>query len=408
MRIWILTQFYTPEVGAAAVRLSRLATSLAADGNQVTVLTSVPNYPAGVIPPEYWGKLLAKETKDGVEVRRVWVYTSPNKRNLTRIVNQISFMAMSALAGTFMHRPDILLVESHPLFICLAGGWLKRMKHTPIVLNVSDLWPESAIATGALRAESHIVKIAERVERWAYNDAAHIVGMTEGVVEGINKVHQRPERVSYIPNAVDLECFRPGLIAERASMRKQMGVGERFAIVHIGNMSLTYDFDLILDAAACLPNLAFVFVGAGSQLEYIRQRVSNENLANVILMGTLPHMAMPAVWAAADVCIIAMRDSSLAGGTRPAKMYEAMATGTPIVAAIRGEGEELLRLSGAGIPTPVGDQDAMVEALRLFAENAQARQLASEKGRAYAEAHLSPKRVKLSFTEIFKQIMSHS
>ena len=84
-------------------------------------------------------------------------------RNLSRIANQISFMMMSALAGMFMRRPDVLLVESHPLFITLSGGWLRRIKRVPVVLNVSDLWPESAVATGALRAESRIVKIAGRV-----------------------------------------------------------------------------------------------------------------------------------------------------------------------------------------------------------------------------------------------------
>jgi colanic acid biosynthesis glycosyl transferase WcaI len=107
LQLWILTQFYLPEVGAAAIRLGRLAGSLAADGHQVTVLTSMPNYPSGIIPREYRGRLSAREVIDGVDVRRVWVYASPSKRNLVRIANQISFMLMSALAGTFMKGPDV-------------------------------------------------------------------------------------------------------------------------------------------------------------------------------------------------------------------------------------------------------------------------------------------------------------
>ena len=59
MKIWILTQFYPPEFGAAAVRLSRLARLLAADGHAVTVLTGMPNYPEGVIRAAYRGRAVA-------------------------------------------------------------------------------------------------------------------------------------------------------------------------------------------------------------------------------------------------------------------------------------------------------------------------------------------------------------
>ena len=142
LHLWILTQFYPPEVGAAAIRLSRLAASLANAGDQVTVLTSLPNYPSGIIPPSYRGTLFKHERIDEVDVQRVWAYTSPSKRNLARIANQISFTIMAALAGTFMRRPDVLLVESHPLFVCLSGGWLRQIKRAPVVLNVSDLWPD--------------------------------------------------------------------------------------------------------------------------------------------------------------------------------------------------------------------------------------------------------------------------
>src|SRR3954447_17266373 len=196
MRIWILTQFYPPEFGAAAVRLSRLARLLAADGHSVTVLTGMPNYPEGVIPPEYRGRVFCGETLDGVKVERVWVYASPSKRARARLLNQFSFMGMAALRGTFLSRPDVILVESHPLFVTLTGGWLRRIKGAPVILNVSDLWPESAVATGALRADSPLVKFAQPVERWAYHDAAQVVGMTDGVLEGILRILPNKDRVT--------------------------------------------------------------------------------------------------------------------------------------------------------------------------------------------------------------------
>ncbi|KXK51682.1 MAG: glycosyl transferase group 1 [Chloroflexi bacterium OLB13] len=122
MRIWLVTQYYPPEVGAAPVRLSRLARMLVALGHEVSVLTAMPNYPDGVINPPYRGRFAYAETIDGVTVRRVWLYTSPSKRARARIANQLSFMLTLAARGTFLKRPDVMLVESHPLFVTIATG----------------------------------------------------------------------------------------------------------------------------------------------------------------------------------------------------------------------------------------------------------------------------------------------
>lgn len=404
MHIWILTQFYPPEIGAASVRLSRLAKLLAADGHQVTVLTGMPNYPEGVIPAPYRGHLLWNELRDGVDIRRVWVYASPSKGTRARLLNQGTFMLLSALRGTFLRRPDVILVESHPLFVCLSAGWLRAIKRVPIVLNVSDLWPESAVATGALRADSAMVRIAAHVEAWAYRSAAHIIGMTEGVVSGILAVHPDRARVSLIQNAVDLATFRPATPDERRAARQQLGLADGFVITHVGNMSLTYDFDIMLDAAQALPDATFVFVGGGSRAVYLETQTQARGLTNVVFKGVLPHNQMPGVWAASDVCLVALGDHSVAGGTRPAKLLEALASGTPVVAAIRGEGAALLEQHEAGIVVPIGSADALTAALVALRDDPARRAQLAANGRAYAETHLSPTHVKQAYLDILLQV----
>jgi colanic acid biosynthesis glycosyl transferase WcaI len=401
MHIWIVTQYFPPEIGAAAVRLGRLARLLSADGHRVTVLTGMPNYPSGVIAEGYRGRLLARETWHGVDVRRVWVYASPSKRARARLINQFSLMGLAALRGTFLPRPDVMLVESHPLPMALAGMWLRRVKRAPMVLNVSDLWPESAVATGALRADSPIVKAAQRVERRAYRESAAIIAMTEGVAAGIAAVIGGSEKISLIKNGVDLTLFRPGQSALRAEMRARLGLGEAFVAAHVGNMSLTYDFAMLLDAAARCPDLRFLFVGDGSQGEYVRTRAAD--LPNVILTGTLPHEQMPAVWAAADAALIAMRDTPLADGTRPAKLYEALAAGVPVVAAIRGEGAQLIGEAGAGEVVPPGDSAAMAAALSTLSADSTRRAQLAQAGRAYAEHNLAPERVAAAYARVLQK-----
>jgi glycosyltransferase involved in cell wall biosynthesis len=167
-------------------------------------------------------------------------------------------------------------------------------------------------------------------------------------------------------------------------------------------MSLTYDFTMLLDTAARCPDLRFLFVGDGSQGEYVRARAAD--LPNVILTGTLPHEQMPAVWAAADVALIAMRDTSLADGTRPAKLYEALAAGVPVVAAIRGEGAQLIHEACAGEVIPLGDSAAMAAALSTLSADSTRRAQLAEAGRAYAEHNLAPEQVAAAYARVLQKV----
>ncbi|MBL8130806.1 MAG: glycosyltransferase family 4 protein [Anaerolineae bacterium] len=403
LRLWLVTQFYPPDGGASAVRLSRLARLLAEQGHDVTVLTVMPHYWSGTIAEPYRGRLFMREMLDGVTVLRAWLYASPSKRARARLLNQISAMLTVALRGTFARRPDAILLESHPLFMALAGGWLRRIKGAPVVLNVSDLWPESAVETGVLRADSLLVRLAIPVERWAYRDAAQIVGMTEGVVAGIRRAGADPDKISLITNGVDLARFRPGA-GDRRALRDRFGIPpDQIVALHVGNMSTTYDFAPILESAAVLPEIAFLFVGSGTQEPALRAEASERALSNIHFAGVLPHDQMPDAWAAGDLCLISMGDHGLSYGTRPAKLYEALASGMPVIAAIRGEGAALLNDAGAGIVVPIGDSAAMREAIHRLAGDSAKRAASSQSGRAYAEMHLSPERVRDAYLEVIRR-----
>jgi glycosyltransferase involved in cell wall biosynthesis len=188
-------------------------------------------------------------------------------------------------------------------------------------------------------------------------------------------------------------------------MRRRYGLDGQFVAAHIGNMSLTYDFDLILNVAAKLPQITFVFAGEGSQQHYLLEQIAMMKLANVKMLGLLPYEEMPGVWAASDICLIALKDHSVAGGTMPAKLFEAMATGTPIVAAIRGEAEAILKESGAGIPTPIGNTQVMVTVLQTLYKDAVQLSKMSQAGYTYATKHFSPQNSKQLFLDIIKSVV---
>src|SRR5260370_2061327 len=163
-RVLFISRYYPPEKGAEAVCASESAKRLVKLGNEVTVLTTVPNYPTGIVAREYGGRAIQEEIIDGVRVVRAWSYASPNKGFLRRILSQFSFGCLAPiLGGKAVGKPDILIVRCPPLFNAIAGRILAWLKRCPFIFTVADLWPESAVQLGGLHNRL-IIKFAEWLE----------------------------------------------------------------------------------------------------------------------------------------------------------------------------------------------------------------------------------------------------
>src|SRR5437899_10307175 len=142
--ILYISLYYPPEKGVAAVCVSEFAKRLVKRGYEVTMLTTIPNHPTGIVPSEYRGNVLQEEILDGVRVVRVWSYTSPNKGFLRRVLAQLSFGCLSPLlGGKAVGQPDLIIVQSPPLFDAIAARVLAHFKHCPFIFMVADVWPES-------------------------------------------------------------------------------------------------------------------------------------------------------------------------------------------------------------------------------------------------------------------------
>ncbi|MBM3275998.1 MAG: glycosyltransferase WbuB, partial [Candidatus Sericytochromatia bacterium] len=150
MRILFLTPYYPPEVGAPQARIHELALRLVKRGHRVQVLTALPNYPSGIVPPEYRDRAGTWEVRDGVEVHRTWIYATPNKGFVRRILAHLSFMVSAILAAPRMAACDAVYVESPPLFDGIAGWVLAWSKGARMVFNVADLWPQSVVELGMI------------------------------------------------------------------------------------------------------------------------------------------------------------------------------------------------------------------------------------------------------------------
>lgn len=404
-----ITPYYAPEKGAAAVRISETATRLVKRGHTVTVLTTLPNYPTGVVPPEYRGRLPQTEILAGVKVIRVWSYISPKKSFLHRILAQLSFGCLAPLLGRkSVGQPDLIIVESHPLFNAIAGRFLAWRKRCPFIFTVSDLWPESAVQLGVLRNRL-LIRLAEWLEWSTYRRASLIWALSAGIRDQIVARGIPAERVFLLTNGVDLSLFVP---MEQSRARTALGWDQRFTILYAGTYGLSHGLSTVLEAAARLqdrPDMHFIFLGDGVEKTELQVRVQKNALANVTFAQACPHDAMPQVLAGADICLVPMRKLPLFAGRLPLKMFEIMASARAFILGVAGEARQLaVEEAGAAIYAEPEDVNALVESILYLYEHPGERALLGQRGREFVEAKYSRDQLTAALDEHITALLNPS
>ncbi len=385
MRVALLTQYYAPEIGAPQVRLGALARVFASRGHEVQVLTAMPSYPAGRVLPDYGG-LLRREARDGISIVRCWSYPTQSVQFGPRVASYLSFTMAASLVGTaLLRRPDFLIVESPPLLLGLAGRWLSLAKRTRMIFNVSDLWPDSAVRLGALRAGGLAHRLSNRLEAGCYERAWLVSGQSLEIVTSISKRFPRC-RTYHLSNGVDSRWFRPDQ-KTRAS-RATLGPEETCIALYAGLHGLAQGLDQLVEAGSQLDlptDPALVLVGDGPEKAALVARAGQEKASRVRFLPARPHAEMPALVASAEIVVIPLR-THLPGAV-PSKLYEAMASGRPVVLVAEGEAASIVKNHQAGIVVPPGDVGGLIEALRALAGDATLRETLGGNGRRAAEQH---------------------
>lgn len=392
--VLFVTPYYPPEKAAPAVRLSETAKGLVKRGYQVTVLTTVPNYPTGIVPREYRGTIVRREVIDGVHVVRVWSYIAANKGFFRRILAQLSFGCLAPLLGwRDVGHPDIIIVESPPLFDAIAARLLSWGKRCPFIFLVSDIWPESAVQLGALRNRL-LIWLAERLEWSTYLLASAIWAVTEGIRDILIVRGLKPERVFLLTNGVDTARFRP---LPRHEARARLGWDDRFTVLYVGTHGLAQDLSTVLDAAVQLklqPHIRFVFVGDGAAKASLVTQAREQGLLNVSFLDPVPHEQVPVLITAADACLVPLRRLPLFEGALPSKMYEMMACERPVLLGVDGEARRLaVQKARAAIYVEPEDADSLVSAILHLYEHPEIAQALGQNGRAFVMEHFDRQRL---------------
>ncbi|MDH7499786.1 MAG: glycosyltransferase family 4 protein, partial [candidate division NC10 bacterium] len=332
MRILYLSQYFPPEVGATQARAYDMATGLIRAGHQVTMLTEVPNHPEGIVRKEYRGRLFCRERLDGIDVIRVWVKASPTKDMTRRLAFYLSYMVNATAAGLALApgRFNVIYATSPPLLVGGAALALSILRRIPLVFEVRDLWPESAVALGELH-NRHLIGWSTWLEERCYRRARCVVVVTHGIRTRLIQRGLPPEKVSFIPNGSDTDRFYPQPEAALA-LRQRLNLEGCFLVLYAGIHGIAQGLETVLEAAHRLRDRAdihFLFVGDGPAKAHLLRLKEELHLRNVIMLEGQPRETIPAYLSAADAALIPLRKLELFQGALPSKMLDAWACGVP-------------------------------------------------------------------------------
>ena len=391
MHIMFLTHYFPPEVNAPASRTFEHAREWVKSGHRVTIVTCAPNHPKGEVYPGYRNRFFQRETKDGIEVVRLWTWLASNEGFLLRTTNFVSYLVMATLVAPFLPRPD-LVVSTSPQFFCGLAGWtVSRIKWRPWVLEIRDLWPESITAVGAVKSRM-LIHILEAIETFAYRRCDQIVSVTDSFVAHFVQRGIPRSKVTVVKNGADLTRYVPQ--PKNDALLDELGLTGKFVAAYFGTLGMAHKLTTILEAAEISkdhPSIVYVIMGDGAERPGLLKSISERGLTNVLLLDQQPKDRMPAFWGSIDASLVLLRKDDLFKTVIPSKIFEAMAMERPIVIGVEGESRAIVEAAAAGIPiAPENARELVVALERLESDPVFARTMGAS-GKAYVTANFDRK-----------------
>lgn len=410
MKLLYVSQYFPPEMGAPAARAVELARHWVRDGQEVSVLTGFPNHPTGVIAPEYRGKfrrLMCRETLDGIEVTRTWLWPLPNRRPYERMLNYSSFFLSASLTGLRLRRPDVIIATSPQLLVALSGYWLARVKRVPFVFEVRDLWPESLSAVGVGGEHGLLNRGLGAVAGFLYRNADHIVVVTEAFrTYLVRKWKVPPEKISVVQNGVEPELFAP---VDAGEVKSELGLDGKFVVCYIGTMGMAHGLGTLVDAAeklaTVLPDVRFFVVGEGAEKQAIIELARRRGISNIVFLNQQAREKIPALISAADACVVLLKKTDVFQTVIPTKMLEFMSCQRPVILGVDGQARELLERAHGGIFVEPENAGALVDAISLLHAQPGLRALLGQNGRRFVMQNLSRQRTARAYIEVLDALL---
>ena len=383
MKILVISQYYHPEPGATSYRLRSFVDAMVRRGHKVTVICEFPNHPTGILHRGDRWKLFRSEKHDSYRIIRTFVLTFARKNNIKRMLFYLSFSLSSFLAAVCLRKHDIVFSSSPPIFHVFAAMIAARLKGSQFVLDIRDIWPDTALEVEAIRS-GRLLKWGGFLERSLYKNARTIFTVSKGLK---NTVESRggAGKTSTIYNGSEKDILE--WRGDIDGLRKSQGWTGNIVVCYAGLMGLGQNLTDILPEIGRIEdnNVKFVFIGDGPGKISLRKEAAGKNLKNVEIRDLMPRLDVIPFIHSSDIMMVILRESEFFRSAIPSKFFDYMAAGKPIVTNVDGELREILEENNAGLYFSLKKKGSFARTIDKLKSNPQLRSLMGANGKRIVE-----------------------
>jgi len=407
MNILLITAYFPPDTGSAANLFFELGGELVRKGHLVTVLTSFPSYHVTGEITHYKGKKFSEEQINGIKIFRVKVPQFPRYIPATRALWQFTMAYCFSNSIKKLKEHDIALIYSPPLPLGFTGAFLKKKIGTPFILNVQDLFPQSAIDLKILKNRL-LICFFQYLERNIYNFVDHITVHSPGNRNRVVKTGIDPKKVTIVPNWIDTNFVNAG--EKPNPFSKEHGLLNKFVVSFAGVIGYSQDIDIVLNAAHLLreeKDILFLIVGDGVEKGRLMKKAQDMGLDNVTFLPMQPRSIYPFVLHTSDVCLVTLNKEVLSPVV-PSKILSIMAAEKPLIACMNLEGDapKVIKDAKCGFVFPAGEHKGLAQAALKLYNSSKLREEYGLNGRTYCVKNFSLDTCADRYIRLFEQVLN--
>lgn len=413
MRILLIHQYFLEEEDPGGSRWNEMLRMWSEQGHSVTVIAGMMHANGDSKRPEYKGKYFKRNQQGKIEVWRCHVSESYNKGFAGRLWGYFSFMFSSTICGTFNVRGkfDIVIVTSPPLFVGFSGYLISLMKNAPMLFEVRDLWPESAIDTGVLKSKI-LINFSYWFEAFIYRKSKLINTLTPAFYTILKEKKSIPEaKLLMIPNAADFSLSEALLSNfNRHSFRKMHGLDNHFVITYVGAHGIANHLDQVLDAAETLTdtNVLFLLIGQGMEKERLRTLASSRKINNVRFLDPVSKKDVFKYILASEVGLSVLKKVDTFKTVYSNKTFDYMSCKKPILMAIDGVSRQLVEDAEAGTYVEPENIASFETAIRKYLNDSNLIARQGEAGYRFAKRYFDRDLLSEKYLNVIKSLTNNT
>ena len=358
MRILLITQYFYPE----NFKSNDVAIELSKRGHEVTVLTGLPNYPAGKIFDNYRFFGRNKEKLPGIKIIRTWIVPRGNGGAVRLFLNYFSWAFFAsfrifflALSSSF---DSVIVHAPSPVTQFVPAIIIKKIQRIPIYFWILDLWPESLTSAGGIK-NKFILDFFTEIVKYFYRVSDKILISSQSFKSSIIDKGDFEDKLIYFPN------WAEDTISKGSNNYPIPKLPNGFNILFAGNLGVAQDLESVVNCAVKLKeykNIHFIILGDGRMKKTLEKSIIKNNVINnVHLMGKYPIEAMKTFFHSADSLLITLKNEEALNKTVPAKLQAYMSSGRPILGMLSGEGNQTIKESKGGFTANAGEYENLAK-----------------------------------------------